>query len=195
MEMDVIMSKELQEALRCIEKEKPILFCSQILTDKIRDLFYTNDNYFENNEIEYFTLTDYCVLTNDMIIGLKYYVNHECYYLMMGSNSFFAPIEQMAVGKAKDGNIFMIQENIMLPGMINFISFPEKSINVQTEGFIPKSFRDSLSYEQASGIDGKSKICFENGLEAFNALKEIVNKYNKNDSNSDDFIKRKKMII
>lgn len=96
--------------------------------------------------------TTYCspyvyeVSRGDFNYGLKYSYNDENYYMFIGANSEYAPPQTISVGKAKDGLIYLIWENVPDPGanmQLRIIS--EEYVNKNEPGFRPTSYRNFIS--------------------------------------------------
>lgn len=54
----------------------------------------------------------YQVARGDFVTGLKYVLDGKHYYIFIGSNSFYAPPQSIAIGKAQERKIYLIYENI-----------------------------------------------------------------------------------
>ena len=159
--------------------------------DDIRNILYNlSDANIKN--VEYVSLSDYCVVFGDFIIGLKYTSDEdEKYYMFISANSRFALPQQIAIGKVTGEMIYLTHEMFPNSVNLNFVAFPESSINTRTKGFVPRSHRDSIGYnEDINTKSEKTQKCLENGIDACEVFSKLLNNYNKDT----ELEKRKKLI-
>ena len=152
----------------------------------IKECFYNGDEklslkaLFPDKNLEYCRSYMYDIVVGDYQLGLKYVNEDGTYYMFLSANSFWAYPQDVAVGKAVDGKIYLIREHF--PNGIyklNFREIPEEYINKNERGFRPKSYNHSILampscidevIEEITDEDVKClKIAYE-GVRAFSKL-------------------------
>lgn len=155
---------------------------------QIKEAFYNGDEkrglevLFPDKNLEYCRSYMYDIVVGDYQLGLKYVNEKETYYMFWSANSFWAYPQDVAVGKAVDGKIYLIREHF--PNgeySLNFRVIPEEYINRNERGFRPKSYNHSIFVipsrieqivEDITDEDVKClKIAYE-GIRAFSKLIE-----------------------
>lgn len=157
--------------------------------DLIKEYFYNEEKHtlkelFPDKNIEYCYCSMYDLVIGDYKISLKYVNEQGTYYMFLAANSYWAPPQDVAIGKAMDGTIYLIRESFPRTGYsLNCREIPEKYINKNEQGFRPKSYNHTVhirptqlehSVEEIADEDVKClRIAYE-GIKAFSQLiKEI----------------------
>lgn len=157
--------------------------------DNVKEYFYSGRDlteqypgidikYCRPEKMEY----TYNVTRGDFVTGLKYVQNNETYYIFLGAASFDAPAESIAIGKAKDGKIYLVYEECQA-----FKDYREKII-VATEqyicghprGFVPKAYYHTIRVfpcevkEKKAEITSRDIEALEIAYEGIMAFKRLI---------------------
>ena len=148
-----------------------------ITVEDIRDVVYGSKTKITGINLEFFKLHDYTIVIGDFITGVSYEKDSKDYYMMISANSFYANPRQIAIGTSYQDNIYMMIESFPSREIIELVSFPKSSINKDTKGFIPKSFRKTVNLQSLdiNLADENIKKCLECGFNASNVFCELVN--------------------
>lgn len=153
---------------------------------RIKECFYNGDErysikeLFPDKNLEYCHSYMYDIVVGDYQLGLKYVNESGTYYMFWSANSFWAYPQDVAVGKAVDGKIYLIREHFPNGDYtVNFRVIPEEYINRNERGFRPKSYNHSIfvfssqtekAQEEITDEDVKCiKIAYD-GVRAFSKL-------------------------
>lgn len=127
------------------------------------------------------------VAHGDFVTGLKYVLKGESYYIFLGANSFYAPPQSIAIGKAQEGKIYLIYEDISPYKNYEecFIIIPEEYIYKKAKGFIPKTYCHTIQILplKAEKDKNKAKItdedikCLRIAYEGVEAFKDLIKKF------------------
>ena len=117
----------------------------------IKETFYNGNEkrslklLFPDKNLDYCRCYMYDIVLGDYQLGLKYVNENGTYYMFWSSNSFWAPPQDVAIGKAVDGKIFLIREHVHNgEHHLNFRVIPEKYIDRENKGYRPKSYNHSI---------------------------------------------------
>lgn len=153
---------------------------------EIQDCFYGDDELaeiFPGKNLEYCKMYMYDIAYGDCQFGIKYSNESGTYYMFIGANSSWAPPQRVGVGKAVDGKIYLIVENMPDNSCcLTFREVPEEYINKNECAFRPKTYINIVSaigFAKSEEVTDEDLKCFEiacEGLEAFKALMAEANK-------------------
>lgn len=147
-----------------------------ITSHDIMNTFYSLTHDVEVLGIQYFRLDAYNIVFGDFVLNIQYTKDNKTYYMMIGANSKFASLQQIAVGTAIGDKVYMMCESFPNTNSINFIAFPKFVINQKTKGFSLKSYRDTIRvFARTTFLADESIKCLEAGLESMNAFCELIN--------------------
>ena len=147
---------------------------------QIKKFFYNDDDsrnikvLFPDKNLEYCQCHMYEIVVGDYQLGLKYVNENGTYYMFLSANSFWAPPQDVAIGKAVEGKIYLIREH--LPNddyCLTFREIPEEYINRNESGFRPRSYNHFI-YASPSHIEEASKDITYEDLKCFNIAYEGV---------------------
>lgn len=157
---------------------------------QIKEAFYNGDEkrglkvLFPDKNLDYCRCYMYDIVVGDYQLGLKFVNEKGTYYMFWSANSFWAYPQDVAVGKAVDGKIYLVRERF--PNGYYSLSFkviPEEYVDRNERGFRPKSYNHSifvipscieLAVEDITDEDVKClKIAYE-GIQAFSKLIEEI---------------------
>lgn len=196
--MSVAMNKEILEIVNGIKSKKSIFFDSNLFKDTIENLFYSIYDNINKYDITFFSVHNIDILDSNMMMGIRYIFNDNYYYLILGSPSFYESIQQLALGKLENGNIYMVCENNLKPGEIKFVSFPESIINsddILEMKCRRKAYVSLLKLNKDHQLNGKDMECLKKGLESFDCFHNLVKECKLSNEQSEYLIRRKKLNI
>ena len=192
------MNKEVLQTVNSIKSGKSVLFKSNVFKGKLENLFYTiYDNAYKDN-ITFFSVDNIKILDSNMMMGIKYIFHGNYYYLILGSPSFYESVQQIALGKLENGNIYMMYESDLKPGEVKFVSFPESVINSGEEfemSYCKKSHISFPKFNKGRQLTEKEIEYLEKGLEAFDCFKNLLKECKSSKEESKNLLKRKKLKI
>ena len=156
----------------------------------IKEAFYNDDEkrglkvLFPGKNLNYCRCYMYDIVVGDYQLGLKFVNEKGTYYMFWSANSFWAYPQDVAVGKAVDGKIYLVREHFPIGNYkLNFRVIPEEYIDRNERGFRPKSYNHSIMVipscieqviEEITDKDVKClKIAYE-GIRAFSKLIEEI---------------------
>lgn len=159
-----------------------------------KDFFYSGRNLkeqYQGVDIEYCNLGhgEYLckVARGDFVTGLRYVLEGETYYIFLGANSFYAPPQSIAIGKAQAGRIYLIYENISRHKEYEecFIIVPEEYIYKDVKGFIPKIYCHTIQILPSKAEKDKNKVritdedikCLQIAYEGIKVFKDLIKKF------------------
>lgn len=129
----------------------------------------------------------YNVARGDFVTGLKYVLEGKNYYIFLGANSFYAPPQSIAIGKAQEEKIYLIYENISRNKEYeeSFIIVPEEYIFKDVKGFIPKAYYNTIQIPNLKAEKDKNKAkitdqdikCLQIAYEGIEAFKELIKRF------------------
>lgn len=158
---------------------------------QIKEAFYNGDEkrglkeLFPDKNLDYCCCYMYDIVVGDYQLGLKYVNEKGTYYMFLSANSFWAHPQDIAIGKAVDGKVYLIREHV--PNgeyTLNFRVIPEEYIDRNERGYRPRSYNNSIlvfpsEIEKAiENITDEDVKCFEiayEGIKAFSKLIEEIN--------------------
>lgn len=157
---------------------------------QIKKFFYNDDqeryhikNLFKGKNLQYCYCYMYDIVVGDYQLGLKYENEDGTYYMFWAANSFWAYPQDIAVGKAVDGEVYLVREHFSDGRKLNFRVISEEYITKNERGFRPKSYNHSIFVmrshieeviEEITDEDVKClKIAYE-GVRAFSKLIEEI---------------------
>lgn len=101
--------------------------------------------------------------------------------MFLSANTFWAPPQDVAIGKAVGGKIYLIREHFPNPGcQLNFREIPEEYINRNERGFRPRSYNHSIlittsNIEEASeSIADEDVKCLKIAYEGVRAFSKLI---------------------
>lgn len=153
---------------------------------RIFDYLYSDDpnrsleNLYPGKDIQYCHCYMYHIVTGDYQLGIKYVNENGTFYMFLAANSRWAPPQDVAVGKAMNGQVYLIREHLPYgSNHVNFRVISEEYITKNEKGFCPKSYNHSVhisqfrlakAEEEITDEDVKcAKIAYE-GVRAFSKL-------------------------
>lgn len=156
----------------------------------IKEAFYNGDEkrglkvLFPDKNLSYCRCYMYDIVVGDYQLGLKFVNEKGTYYMFWSANSFWAYPQDVAVGKAVDGKIYLVREHFPNGDYkLNFRVIPEEYIDRNERGFRPKSYNHTIMVfpsrieqviEEITDNDVKClKIAYE-GIQAFSKLIEEI---------------------
>ena len=154
---------------------------------QIKEFFYNSDDrrsikaLFPDKDLEYCQCHMYDIVVGDYQLGLKYVNEKGTYYMFLSANSAWAPPQDVAVGKAVKGKIYLIRE--FFPNhayQLNFREIPEEYINRNEKGFRPKSYNHSIFIapsnieETSKGITDEDVKCLKIAYEGVRAFSKLI---------------------
>lgn len=174
------------------KKKSYITWRKNLKQSQIKEYFYNDDDrhnirtLFPDKNLEYCQCQMYDIVVGDYQLGLKYVNEQGTYYMFLSANSYWAPPQDVAIGKAVDGKIYLIREHFPNYGYsLNFREIPEEYINKNERGFRPRSYNHSIfvmpsrieqTLEEITDEDVKClKIAYD-GIRAFSKLIEEISK-------------------
>lgn len=157
---------------------------------KIKEAFFPNSQIpvqeiFPGRNIEYCQIHAYRgICVGDYHLGIKYTDETGTYYMFLAANTFWAAPQDVAVGKAVDGQIYLLRE-FFYPYSYELMlrRVPEEYVNKDVRGFVPRGYEKNIFMVQSrtsreelraqiSDEDIKClKIAYE-GVRAFSKLIE-----------------------
>ena len=96
---------------------------------QIQEYFYNDDKKYHINvlfpgkNLEHFRCRMYNIVCGDFQLGLKYVNEEGTFYMFLSANTSWAYPQNVAIGKAVDGTIYLIQE--YFPGSKSGLTFKE----------------------------------------------------------------------
>lgn len=154
----------------------------------IKYFFYNSDRrlsikvLFPGRNLEYCECNMYHIVLGDYQLGLKYVNDSGTYYMFLAANSCDAPPQNIAIGKAVDGKIYLICEQMPDTGYtLNFREIPEEYINRNEKGFRPRSYDHSIFIGHASNqeenvqmISDEDVKCLKIAYEGVRAFSRLI---------------------
>lgn len=139
--------------------------------DNVKEYFYSGRDlteqypevdikYCRPEKMEY----TYNVTRGDFVTGLKYVCGNEKYYIFLGAASFDAPAESIAIGKAKDGKIYLVYEECSTskPAYKEYrekiIIATEQYICGHPRGFVPAAYYHTIRVLPCEVKEKKAEI-------------------------------------
>ncbi len=153
---------------------------------QIQEFFYNSDDrcsikaLFPNKDLEYCKCYMYDIVVGDYQLGLKYVNENGTYYMFLAANSFWAPPQDVAIGKAVGGKIYLIREHFPNSGYkLNFREIPEEYINRNERGYRPRSYNHSIliisnSEEASESIADEDVKCLKIAYEGVRAFSKLI---------------------
>ena len=127
----------------------------------------------------------YDIVVGDYQCGLRYVNEKGTYYMFLSANSYWSLPQNIAVGKAVDGEIYFICEYFPSEYMLNFRKIPEEYINKKGRGFRPKSYNHTIyvmpsSIERAEEeITAQDVECLKIAYEGVRAFSQLIAEFPK----------------
>jgi hypothetical protein len=172
---------------------------TNISPENVYHAFFILNEETKSMGVEHCCSPMYAVSVGDFNSGVKYNHNGENYYLFYGANTSYAPPQTMAIGKAKEGLVYLIWE-ITDVGPDSFIKFriiPEKYINRNESGFRPKSYENYIDPslnridEAVSKLTDRDVECVEMAFDAIAVFSNLIESIlAKNKDTSHQFAKK-----
>lgn len=152
---------------------------------QIKEYFYNSDNdshnikaLFPDKNLEYCECRMYDIVSGDYELGLRYVNEQGTYYMFLSANTFWALPQEVAIGKAVDGKIYLICENFPNYAFsLNFREIPEEYINRNEKGFRPKSYNHSIFI--TSNIEKTAKDISDEDVKCLKIAYEGVREFSK----------------
>lgn len=162
-EVHELSTKDNREEYLCSVKESKI----------IKELM-------KSGHLKDYTYRTYEICKGNFKIGFKYILEGERYYMFIGAESYFVNEQCIAIGKAANGKIYLILEEIPLGrNELEFYIIPEECIDNYELVFNPQIYNNSiivLKHRMQDMIDCITEedikiieIAYK-GIEAFNNL-------------------------
>lgn len=154
---------------------------------QIKEFFYNNDDkrsikaIFPNRDLEYCQCHMYDIVVGDYQLGLKYVNENGTYYMFLSANTFWTPPQDVAIGKAIDGKIYLIREKF--PNhkySLNFREIPEEYVNRNERGFRPRSYNHDIYIapnnigEASKDITNEDIKCLKIAYEGVRAFSKLI---------------------
>lgn len=169
------------------QKRSYITWRKNLKRSQIKEFFYNSDNrysikaLFPDKDLEYCQCRMYDIVLGDYQLGVKYADKNGTYYMFLSANSFWAPPQDVAIGKAVGGKIYLIREHFPIPGcQLNFREIPEEYINRNESGFRPKSYNHSILITQSNmeeaikSITDEDVKCLKIAYEGVRAFSKLI---------------------
>lgn len=129
----------------------------------------------------------YEVVRGDFVTGLKYVLEGKEYYIFLGANSFYEPPQSIAIGKAQEGKIYLIYEDISRNKTYEekFIILSEEDLFKDMEEFIPKAYYHTIQMPPSKAEKDKNKAtitdrdveCLRIAYEGIEVFKDLIKKF------------------
>ena len=156
-----------------------ITSCNTTL-DNIRDLFFDLKKLKKRNEeltIQQFFPPNYNSLVwGDFCSGVKYVdESKELNYMLFSANTFRAWPQQIAVGKPKDGKVYLVKEHFPNDaGFLSTIIVREEYFEDKVIGFVPRRYeRQFFMPSQELNITNNDIMCIKIAYEAIKAFNNL----------------------
>lgn len=165
--------------------ENYIFWQSNLDRFKIKEYFYNEEKYplkeaFPDKDIACCNCENYHLVTGSFTTGLKYINEQGTYYMFLAANSYWAPVQDIAIGKADKGIVYLIQDGYPSSFGVNCIEITEDYITPKRKGFVPRSYRGAIyirpnSMEQSiKEISDRDVKCIEIAYEGVEAFSDLI---------------------
>lgn len=100
--------------------------------------------------------------------------------MFVAANSYWAPVQDIAIGKAVKGTVYLIQDGFPPTLGLNCIEIAEDYITPKRNDFVPRSYRSAFyirpsSIEQSiEAITDRDVKCIEIAYEAVKAFSDLI---------------------
>lgn len=139
---------------------------------------------YPDKNLDYCSCYMYDIVIGDYKLGLKYVDENGTYYMFLSANSFFAYPQNVAIGRAIAGKVYLVCEHFPNGGNdLNFRVILEDYIDRKERGFRPKSYNHSISVfpssieREVKNITDEDIKCLKiayQGIKAFSKLIEEI---------------------
>lgn len=151
---------------------------------KMREYFYNEKHplkeSFPDKNIEYCACEKYRLVVGDFTKGLKYVNEQGTYYMFLAANSYWAPVQDIAIGKAVNGTVYLMQDGYPSYFEIKCIEITEDYIGPRHSGFVPRSnwrtiYTRRIQTEQSiEAITDENWKCLEIAYEGVVAFSDLI---------------------
>lgn len=157
---------------------------------QIKETFYNDDEkqlkeLFPNKNLKYCHCYMYDLVVGDFELGLKYTNEKGTYYMFWSANSFWAYPQDIAIGKAVDGKVYLIREHVPIGKYnLNFRVIPEEYIDRNEKGFRPKSYDHQIRVSPSriekvvEDITDEDVKCLKIAYEAIKEFSKLIEEFN-----------------
>lgn len=177
--------QEIAEFKSNKEKASYITWRTNLDKFKLKEYFYNEGKYalkklFPDKNIEYCACENYQLVVGDFRTGLKYVNEQGTYYMFLAANSYWAPAQDVAIGKAVNGTVYLILEGFPTDLGFRCIKITEDYIGPKRQGFVPRSerhtvyIRPSQIEQSAEEITDEDVKCLEIAYEGIKAFSDLI---------------------
>lgn len=164
--------------------ENYIFWQSNLDRFKIKEYFYNEKHplkeTFPDKNIACCNCENYHLVTGSFTTGLKYINDQGTYYMFLAANSYWAPVQDIAIGKAVKGIVYLIQEGYPPSYDLNCIEITEDYITPKRKDFVPRSYKNGIyirrnCMEQSiEAITDRDVRCLEIAYEGIKAFSDLI---------------------
>ncbi len=166
-----------------------IIWRKNLKPRQIKEAFYNGDEkrglkeLFPDKNLDYCRCYMYDIVVGDYQSGLKYINEKGTYYMFWSANSFWAYPQDIAIGKAVDGKVYLIREHV--PNgeySLNFRVISEEYIERNEKGFRPRSYdhrifvNPSRIEEAVEDITDEDVKCLKIAYEGIRTFSKLIEK-------------------